>query len=962
MSIIPRVSIPTQPPTRTLSRARVRSRALWGIGAVCALLIISAFAGSRLAKAQIANKIASISERFGIAIEVQSISVPIVGAISLEGVEVSRRSDARPIATMSSVETDLTLLGAIFGRRRPEALDVSGLRALVRWEDGLVDFPPSVPSNESEPRGDTTPLEIRLSDAEIGLEIAHTLPAGRVSTDAIRAHLSSAVIVRDAARNLSARAVGRASASARETPFSFELTPEGRLELSFDAGAHLGVSTPSGPLWLALNGLDLTQDGLRLKGLGLRHGQHHLAIQEVASGPLPQGPLATLVPRLLETRKLSARGITLSRGDEQLSVGRADLDLASAMPFPLPSRIRLGELGGTLTTPGNAARLEGRVASIDVGLTAPEALVTAFRTQAPLDALTDLRVAEPTLELILPPRTLPENDPAPAADGDPPPIIGNDDDLPAPTAIAAPILAPGSDWLGALLGSETPDESLLDLIPAAFRAKLPNLLARVTALKPRIERATIAVKETDGPVMLTLEDASFSARVENSRSLLAFAASVMRNGAEAAHLDLELDIAPDLTLESISGKASGRSLAHQLARFVPRLSVQEDAAIDLSIAYRRPHLENAPHHVEGRLAVRNFSFEYWRIADREIRDLEAAVKFDASIDRRQHRILLDLPTIEIGEARLKASLDLTRKKGALPSFIARLEMPRQDCGAAARSIPRGLIPNLSTLALEGQLEFKASLDLDLANPTALDLIVEGDGDDCRILSLGPGIDPLDLRGPYVHHPREPRGVLEHIAVGPGTDEWVPAAKLPELVTTAAWVTEDRRWTEHSGVRWDLVERALKMDLDQGRFVYGGSTITQQLVKNIYLTRTKNLARKFEEAIIAWQVERVLTKEEIITLYVNCIEYGPEIYGIRQAARIYFNKKVKELDALEIAFIMGLKPYPKAGYAQFRSGQLNEWWIKRVSHVLEFISKFAPHLLTAEDVQSYSPFQPKFATW
>ena len=328
-------------------------------------------------------------------------------------------------------------------------------------------------------------------------------------------------------------------------------------------------------------------------------------------------------------------------------------------------------------------------------------------------------------------------------------------------------------------------------------------------------------------------------------------------------------------------------------------------------------------------------------------------------------MILDLPEIQVGAARFIASIDLRKQLKLRPSFIVKLELPRQDCGAVARSIPRDLIPNLTTLEVAGVADLKASLKLDLNAPRDLVLEVSGDDSACAVRSLAPDIDPARLRQPFVHHPREPgRGVLEHIAVGSATKQWVPSNRIPDVVKLAAWVTEDRRWTEHRGVRFDLIARALKIDLDHGRFIYGGSTITQQLVKNLYLTRGKNLARKLEEAIIAWQMERVLTKDEILTTYINCIEYGPDIYGIKAAAKVYFAKRVEDLDPLEAAFIMGLKPYPKAGYRQFQRGVLDVWWVKRVSHVTKIMAKFDPTILTPEAALAFGEppwsWQPHFA--
>ena len=99
-------------------------------------------------------------------------------------------------------------------------------------------------------------------------------------------------------------------------------------------------------------------------------------------------------------------------------------------------------------------------------------------------------------------------------------------------------------------------------------------------------------------------------------------------------------------------------------------------------------------------------------------------------------------------------------------------------------------------------------------------------------------------------------------------------------------------------RWDLIAKALRLDLHKERFVYGGSTITQQLVKNLFLTREKTLSRKLEELIISWQMERHFSKEELLTFYLNVIEYGPDLYGIRRAAAFYFGKAPAHLTPAE----------------------------------------------------------------
>ncbi len=159
-------------------------------------------------------------------------------------------------------------------------------------------------------------------------------------------------------------------------------------------------------------------------------------------------------------------------------------------------------------------------------------------------------------------------------------------------------------------------------------------------------------------------------------------------------------------------------------------------------------------------------------------------------------------------------------------------------------------------------------------------------------------------------------------------------QIPKVVQAAAYGTEDLAFFRHNGFRLGLIRRAIILYLERGYYAYGGSTISQQLVKNLYLTRTKTISRKFEEAVIVWKMEKEVSKERIFELYLNCIEYGPRIWGIAKAARTYFGKHPTQLHGMEAAFIMGLKPDPGYGYLQFRRGRLNKHWRKNLERVVK----------------------------
>jgi membrane peptidoglycan carboxypeptidase len=150
-----------------------------------------------------------------------------------------------------------------------------------------------------------------------------------------------------------------------------------------------------------------------------------------------------------------------------------------------------------------------------------------------------------------------------------------------------------------------------------------------------------------------------------------------------------------------------------------------------------------------------------------------------------------------------------------------------------------------------------------------------------------------------------------------------------------------------------------LNLEKGRYVYGGSTISQQLVKNLFLTRQKTLSRKLEEAFIVWRMEEVLTKDRILELYLNCIEFGPDIYGIGRAAHYYFGKKPSELTVLEGTFIAALKPAPWQGGWFKKAGRSPDtgFWYDRMSKIMRRMHDHGH--LSADELQAAEPYSVAF---
>jgi 1A family penicillin-binding protein len=139
--------------------------------------------------------------------------------------------------------------------------------------------------------------------------------------------------------------------------------------------------------------------------------------------------------------------------------------------------------------------------------------------------------------------------------------------------------------------------------------------------------------------------------------------------------------------------------------------------------------------------------------------------------------------------------------------------------------------------------------------------------------------------------------------------WVSIDRIPAFLQNAVVAVEDSRFYEHGGIDVRGIARALVKDVVKGRLAEGGSTITQQLIKNKYLTGEKTIERKFEEARLAMEFEKKYTKKQILEMYFNEIYYGNGAWGIAQAARLYFDKSPEELTDAECSLLAGVQKNP-----------------------------------------------------
>lgn len=934
---------------------------------VAAMALSAVVLGGR---GEVEARLSGWAARHGFRVSVGDVVASLTGALRVSALQIDGGPGDGLSAHLDAIDVRLDLMDVWRGRPRPRDVEVHGGQITLHIDDaGLAAWREDADSDEAK-GGPAAQGQLPDAVRFDGLELSLVASARGVALPPLRLEGAAGSLVRAEGGGWRVEARGQLKLEGRPRAAELMVTTGDApsLTLSFDGPVEVATTLNGRPLALRASTLHRDARGVtRVEGL-----EAVVDSLTLACGVLEVSDDGGLLPDWRQVRGLRCAGASVGSGATR---GEArNISIAGERPagdLPEPRRIEVEGLSihaaeGRIAAAASGVRLELGPGAVEHALAGrwKDALVAvdlrgpSLRIEVPgsagLGALAELDVTgtaaagepgEPG-DPDEPREPSAEEEAAGDADEAPPEI------QPPPTA-RAKSAKPGAaedPWPLARLGPEP--------------LQLPRGAALVELLRGvrlTLERGHVEVDTPERAAALRINDLSLDVSAGDDGGIQAHVAGAMkRSEGRPGSFDLTAQLDKGGAIQAAHGTVAGADFAHVLSSSSDYVTVAPEAWVQVDFTYGFEAVPTATHSLRGEVRFEDFGFQAWRISHAPVSGIEGRFRYTASWRPSRQHLELDVPEFALGEARFAGSLAITRPPGQRPRYGVRVTMPNQDCGAMARAIPAALLPRLAGMRLSGRAEFDASLNLDLEKPYDLELRVDGNFDRCQVETLGSQISIQALRDPtFVHHPIEPkRGRLDAIAVGPGTKEWVPSRLIPPFVKAAAVVTEDRNFWYHKGVRWELIARALKLDFDKGRFVYGGSTITQQLVKNLYLTREKTLSRKLEELFIVWAMERELEKDEILTLYLNVIEYGPDLYGVKRASRYYFAKDPWALSPAEAAFIMGLKPYPAAGYRQWQSGTLNDWWTTRVQHVLEVMQK-RENAITEAEVLAAAPYQVRF---
>lgn len=181
--------------------------------------------------------------------------------------------------------------------------------------------------------------------------------------------------------------------------------------------------------------------------------------------------------------------------------------------------------------------------------------------------------------------------------------------------------------------------------------------------------------------------------------------------------------------------------------------------------------------------------------------------------------------------------------------------------------------------------------------------------------------------------------LYHVHLCPGSKDYAPLREISPFLQKAVVLSEDSAFYTHHGFDFQEMQKSFEKNLETGRFARGGSTISQQLAKNMFLSAEKTVQRKALEAIITLQIEKSLSKNEILERYLNVVEFGPEIYGVKAAAAFYFKKTPAQLDVIESAWLAFLLPNPDKYSVSFYRKSLTPFAHKRLHEIIQRLYQY-----------------------
>lgn len=327
--------------------------------------------------------------------------------------------------------------------------------------------------------------------------------------------------------------------------------------------------------------------------------------------------------------------------------------------------------------------------------------------------------------------------------------------------------------------------------------------------------------------------------------------------------------------------------------------------------------------VNGSFECENLQVTHWRLSEEAI--VLPYAKVDGGIDLSASYVALKKETrIKVNEFEIEPSFKITltpHRKVELGVHTGYFKAQH-----FFDALPLGLFEMLKGVEVDGNISFDMDFAVELDQPD--NIVFSAAIDDANLSLVKWGAAHIDsLQYPFIYDVYDDTVLVRSLLVGTENPKFKPLKEIPIVLKNTVRNTEDPLFYRHNGFDEEAFKMSISTNLKERKFKRGASTISMQLIKNLFLNRKKTMDRKLEEILLVWLMESSsdVSKDRILEIYLNVIEWGRGIYGIEEAAQYYFNKKSTELGLGESLFLASIIPRPKTGLSSFDyKGQLKPW--------------------------------------
>ena len=350
-------------------------------------------------------------------------------------------------------------------------------------------------------------------------------------------------------------------------------------------------------------------------------------------------------------------------------------------------------------------------------------------------------------------------------------------------------------------------------------------------------------------------------------------------------------------------------------------------------------------HLDGYASIANLKMNHKRIANKDVTIKNA--RFDYRFLLGSDFIAIDSSsTVQFNKIKVHPYLSYNTEEDTV--YKLKVNIPKMKAQDFITSLPDGLFTHFQGMEATGDFDYKLDFMFNKNKPNTIVFNSNIKKENLKITKYG-NIDLAKLNGEFTYRAVD-KGILQRpVFVGASNPFYTPLEQISPYLQKCVLTSEDPSFMSHHGFINEAFKQSILKNIRTKKFSRGASTISMQLVKNVFLTREKTLSRKLEEILLVYIIEnnRITSKQRMLEVYFNIIEWGPNVYGIGEAAEFYFQKRPIDLNVRECLFLATIIPKPKKFMWQFDQEGLQKSYATKQQTFLRNLM-FRRGLLVPED--------------